>query len=156
MDEEEIFIRSFINIPVQETYVEGLLKFTEDSITNFLENFGYTNVDVSTSKEVNEDEKTVALTIYVDPGQRTMLNRISFEGNDRTHDVVLRREMRQMEKSWVSNNLLETSKLRLDRLGFFKKAVALYRPGLGCTLAVGKSLKQLKEHMNSMTFRNKI
>ena len=49
-----------------------------------------------------------------------MLNRISFEGNDRTHDVVLRREMRQMEKSWVSNNLLETSKLRLDRLGFFK------------------------------------
>ena len=29
--------------------------------------------------------------------------------------------MRQMEKSWVSNNLLETSKLRLDRLGFFKK-----------------------------------
>ena len=50
-----------------------------------------------------------------------MLNRISFEGNDRTHDIVLRREMRQMEKSWVSNNLLETSKLRLDRLGFFKK-----------------------------------
>ena len=25
-----------------------------------------------------------------------------------------------MEKSWISNNLLDTSKLRLDRLGFFK------------------------------------
>ena len=121
LDEEEIFVRQLINIPVQQTYVEGFLKFTEDSISNFLENFGYTNVDVSTSKEVNEEEKTVALTIFVDPGQRTMLNRISFEGNDRTHDIVLRREMRQMEKSWVSNNLLETSKLRLDRLGFFKK-----------------------------------
>ena len=48
-----------------------------------------------------------------------MVNRISFEGNERTHDVVLRREMRQMEKV-ISNNLLETSKLRLDRLGFFK------------------------------------
>ena len=98
LDEEEIFVRSLINIPIQQTYVEGLLKFTEDSISNFLENFGYTNVDVSTSKEVDEEEKTVALTIFVDPGQRTMLNRISFEGNDRTHDIVLRREMRQMEK----------------------------------------------------------
>ena len=121
LDEEEIFVRSLINIPTNETYVEGLLKFTEDSISKFLENLGFTNVDVSTSREVNEDNKSVALTIFVDPGQRTMLNRISFEGNDRTHDVVLRREMRQMEKSWVSNNLLETSKLRLDRLGFFKK-----------------------------------
>ena len=96
LDEEEIFVRQLINIPVQQTYVEGFLKFTEDSISNFLENFGYTNVDVSTSKEVNEEEKTVALTIFVDPGQRTMLNRISFEGNDRTHDIVLRREMRQI------------------------------------------------------------
>ena len=65
-------------------------------------------------------KKRLLLTLFVDKGQRTMVNRISFEGNERTHDVVLRREMRQMEKSWVSNNLLETSKLRLDRLGFFK------------------------------------
>ena len=96
------------------------MKLSEDRITNLLENLGYTNAEVSTAKDINETDKTVALTIFVDPGQRTMVNRISFEGNERTHDVVLRREMRQMEKSWLSNNLLETSKLRLDRLGFFK------------------------------------
>ena len=120
LEDKEVFVRSLIGIPVNEIYIEGLLKATEDRITNLLENLGYTNAEVSTSKDINEEEKSVALTLFVDPGQRTMVNRISFEGNERTHDVVLRREMRQMEKSWVSNNLLETSKLRLDRLGFFK------------------------------------
>ena len=120
LDDKEIFVRSLISIPVNEIYIEGFLKSSEDRITNLLENLGFTNAEVSTAKDINEEEKTVALTLFVDPGQRTMVNRISFEGNERTHDVVLRREMRQMEKSWVSNNLLETSKLRLDRLGFFK------------------------------------
>ncbi len=120
LEDKEIFVRSLINIPVDEIYIEGFLKATEDRITRLLENLGFTNAEVSTSKDINELEKSVALTLFVDPGQRTMVNRISFEGNERTHDVVLRREMRQMEKSWASNNLLETSKLRLDRLGFFK------------------------------------
>jgi len=120
LEEKELFVRSLIAIPLNEIYIEGILKATEDNITYLLENLGYTNAEVSTSKDINEEDKTVSLTLFVDPGQRTMVNRIVFEGNERTHDVVLRREMRQMEKSWVSNNLLETSKLRLNRLGFFK------------------------------------
>ncbi len=120
LQDKELFVRSLINIPVNEIYIEGFLKSTEDRITNLLENLGYMNAEVSTSKVLDEKEKTVSLTLFVDPGQRAMVNRISFEGNERTHDTVLRREMRQMEKSWISNNLLDNSKLRLDRLGFFK------------------------------------
>ena len=120
LGENELFVRSLINIPVNEIYIDAFLKSTEDRITNLLENLGFMNAEVSTSKEINDEEKQVSLTLFVDPGQRAMVNRISFEGNERTHDIVLRREMRQMEKSWISNNLLDTSKLRLDRLGFFK------------------------------------
>ena len=100
--------------------MESFVKFSEDRIKGLLESIGYTNAEVSTSREINEEEKSVSLTLFVDPGQRTMVNRISFQGNERTHDVVFRREMRQMEKSWASNDLMEISKLRLDRLGFFK------------------------------------
>ena len=97
-----------------------MVKLSEDRIKSFLESLGYTNAEVASSKEVNDEEKTVQITLFVDKGQRTMVNRIVFQGNERTHDIVLRREMRQMEKSWASNNLIETSKLRLNRLGFFK------------------------------------
>lgn len=120
LDAGEEIISTLITIPTNEIYIDGLVKLSEDRIKSFLESLGYTNAEVASSKEVNDEEKTVQITLFVDKGQRTMVNRIVFQGNERTHDIVLRREMRQMEKSWASNNLIETSKLRLNRLGFFK------------------------------------
>ncbi len=120
LDVDELILQSLINIPKNEVYMEAFVKFSEDRIKGLLEGIGYTNAEISTSREINEVDKTVSLTLFVDKGQRTMVNRIIFKGNERTHDIVLRREMRQMEKSWASNDLIEVSKLRLDRLGFFK------------------------------------
>ncbi len=120
LDEDEIIIESLVAIPVNEIYMESFVKFSEDRIKSLLERLGYTNAEVSTSREIDEDKNSVKLTLFVDKGQRTMVNRIIFQGNERTHDIVLRREMRQMEKSWASNDQIEVSKLRLDRLGFFK------------------------------------
>ncbi len=39
----------------------------------------------------------------------------------RTNDVVLRREMRQLEGAWVSNRDLERSKLRIQQLPYIEK-----------------------------------
>ena len=38
-----------------------------------------------------------------------------------TQDHVLRREMRQFEGAWSSNNSIEAGKVRLERLGISKK-----------------------------------
>ena len=116
LEEKELFIRSLISIPINEIYIEGFLKATEDRITRLLENLGYTNAEVSTSKDVNEEEKSVALTLFVDPGQRTMVMNLFEE--TKNSDIVLK--MRQMEKSWASNNA-RNFKLRLD--GWFFKNV---------------------------------
>ena len=101
-------------------FSQEALTFAEDGITNLLSNQGYSSAEVSASTKDSEKDNYVDVTVFIDSGQRTYVRKINFSGNERTHDVVLRREMRQMEGSWASDALLERSKLRLDRLGFFK------------------------------------
>ena len=71
--------------------------------------------------DINEEDKTVELTFFIDSGDRTYVRRINFVGNTKTADEVLRREMRQMEGAWASGHNIEQSKARLNRLGFFKE-----------------------------------
>ena len=101
-------------------FSQELITFSEESINNLLNNEGFLFSEVSGNiKKV--EENLVDVVFFIEPGQRTYIRNINFTGNDRTHDEVLRREMRQMEGAWASNSLLERSKLRLDRLGFFKQ-----------------------------------
>jgi outer membrane protein insertion porin family len=61
------------------------------------------------------------VTFLVKPGMRAYVRRIEFRGNTKTSDEVLRREMRQMEGGSANNALIELSKVRLERVGFFKE-----------------------------------
>ena len=117
---EEI-LRSLILIQPGDIYSQYYVTETEELFTNILGNEGYSFAEIKGVPDVNKDTGEVDLTFYVDPQQRTYVRRIIFTGNQRTHDVVLRREMRQMEGAWASNNLIENSKLRLERLGYFKE-----------------------------------
>ena len=72
--------------------------------------------------EIEEGNNVVSMKFFVDPGKRTYVRRISFKGNMRTADDVLRREMRQMESSPASASKIEQSRVRLERLGFFSRA----------------------------------
>jgi len=79
---------------------------------------GYAFADINAIPKVNEDERTVELTILVTPGQKMTVRRILFEGNVGTRDYVLRREMRQFEGAPYSAAKLDRSKIRLQRLKF--------------------------------------
>ena len=95
---------------------------TEEFITRRLGNEGYNFAKVTGIPEIDEDNNSVALKFFVDPGKRTYVRRINFKGNLKTVDDVLRREMRQMESAPASAAAIELSRVRLERLGFFSKA----------------------------------
>ena len=111
----------FILLKEGQTFSQALVTSTKEIITTRLSNEGYTFAEVNEIIDIDEDNKTANLTFFVDPQQRTYVRRIEFRGNTRTEGEVLRREMRQVESSVASNQLIEFGKLRLDRLGFFKE-----------------------------------
>lgn len=81
---------------------------------------GYAFANVNMVPEIHEENKTVDMAFFVDPGKRAYVRRINYSGNTKTRDEVLRREMRQMESSWASSSKIERSKTRLERLGYFE------------------------------------
>ena len=104
-----------------QVFSRKVMTTTSELITRRLGNEGYTFANVNGIPEPHDEDNTVSLTYAVDPGKRAYVNRINFRGNTKTTDEVLRREMRQMEGGWASTYLIDQSKTRLERLGYFKE-----------------------------------
>jgi len=118
VDEKQL--QNLIIMREGETFSRRKMTLTQDLISKRLGNEGFTFAKVNGVPKINDEDKTVAITFYVEPGKRTYVRRINFTGNESTMDEVLRREMVQMEGGWASTELIEQSKSRLEQLGFFK------------------------------------
>ncbi|MCW9024396.1 MAG: outer membrane protein assembly factor BamA [Gammaproteobacteria bacterium] len=94
---------------------------TSERITDRLGQEGYAFANVNLVPDVDKDTKTVALTVFVDPGRRVYVHRVNITGNTKTRDKVIRREVRQMEGDWMSTKLVSQSRTRLDKLGYFEE-----------------------------------
>lgn len=102
-----------------QTFSQARVTASEERLTAALGNSGYTFASASGIPTVRDDGK-VDVQFFVDAGKRAYVRRVTFAGNGVTQDHVLRREMRQMEGGWASTSQIELSKVRLERLGYFK------------------------------------
>lgn len=114
-------VRAMILMREGMTFSQSLMTTSSEYITRRLGIEGYTFAEVEGFPDLDEEEKTANITFMVTPGMRAYVRRIEFRGNTKTADTVLRREMRQMEGSSANNSLIDHSKVRLERLGFFKE-----------------------------------
>ncbi len=115
-------LRRFLLVAEGQTFSQQLVTTTEEYLTRRLGNEGYNFAKVTGIPELDEEQKTVSMKFFVDPGKRTYVRRISFKGNNKTADEVLRREMRQMESAPASQAAIDNSRVRLERTGFFSRA----------------------------------
>ncbi len=113
----------FLLISDGQIFSQQMVTSTEEYLTRRLGDEGYNFAKVTGIPEVDDEDNTVIIKFFVDPGKRTYVRRINFKGNLKTADDVLRREMRQMESAPASAAKIEQSRVRLQRLGYFSSAV---------------------------------
>jgi outer membrane protein insertion porin family len=115
----EPLLRAYTLVGPGQTFSQALITASEEYMTQILGNLGYAFASVEGVPEINDEDQTVEVIFYVEPGARTYVNRINYRGNVSTADDVLRREMRQLESAPASSQQIELSKVRLERLGYF-------------------------------------
>jgi len=117
----EATLRQLVYVKPGDLFNRAAIEASTKSIKALLANIGYAYAKVTPIPKLDKEKRTVDLTLYIEPGQRVYVRRVIFAGNTRTEDNVLRREMRQLEGSWYSQAAIDRSKIRLQRLGYFKK-----------------------------------
>ena len=104
-----------------EEFSRKKLEQSAQAMTAVLANIGYAFAQVTPIPTLDREHRLVGINFFVNPGKRVYVRRIAFKGNHSTQDEVMRREMRQLEGAWYSQAAIDRSKVRLQRLGYFKK-----------------------------------
>lgn len=117
----EAELRKLVTLKSGDVYSRASVNEVTRAIADRLGNDGYAFANVNAVPELDEEKKTVSLTLFVDPARRAYVNRINIGGNSRTRDEVVRREMLQMESAWFDRAKVDKSKIRVDRTGFFEE-----------------------------------
>lgn len=102
---------------------------TIDALTYAAGEAGYAFVDIHPEIRRNAANRTVDVTYQISEGPRVYVERININGNVRTLDRVIRREMRLVEGDAFNTAKLERSKQRIRGLGFFNKVEVNQEPG---------------------------
>lgn len=117
LPEEEY--RKLIKLKKGDVFSREKLTESTKLMTDRLANDGYAFAQVNAVPEIDREKREVAFTLFIDPGRRVYVRRINISGNTNTRDEVIRREFRQMEGAWYSQEKINRSKTRVDRLGYF-------------------------------------
>jgi len=116
--EEEL--RPYVYPQPGQTFSQQVLARSERDMTLRLGQDGYAFAEVQAIPELDSETKEATITFFVNPQSRVYVRRINFNGADNVNDEVFRREMRQLEGSYLSNLLVERSQIRLQRLPYIE------------------------------------
>ncbi|MEO8314050.1 MAG: outer membrane protein assembly factor BamA [Pseudomonadota bacterium] len=114
-------LQALVQVQKGQTYSQQRIANTQKLIEVRLGFDGYAFAKVDPVTKTDDETHEAVVTFVVDPGNRVYVRHINFLGLTRTNDVVLRREMRQLEGSWVSNLALERSKQKMQQLAYIEK-----------------------------------
>lgn len=124
--EEEL--NKLLDFKAGDGYSQTKMDKTTTNIGTKFGDDGYYYAQIRPVARIDDATHTVNIDYYIDPVRPVYVRRINFNGNFKTQDEVLRREMRQLEGALASNQKIQLSRARLMRTGFFKNVTVDTRP----------------------------
>ncbi len=113
-------IQKSIRTKVGDVYNVSQLRQDILTITDLYSQKGYAYADANPISKLNDEDRTVDLSIEVDKGKKVYVGNIEILGNIKTRDNVIRREFRLKEGELFDGSKLKRSKQRLNNLNFFE------------------------------------
>lgn len=122
-------LRALIDIEDGDEYDASRIDDVVDALTFAAGTEGYAFSDVRPRVRRDRENRKINITFRVDEGPRVYVERININGNTRTLDRVIRREMRLAEGDAFNRVLLTRSRDRIRSLGFFANVEVSEEPG---------------------------
>jgi len=120
-DLDEEYLARIVPTQSGELFVGSLIESSIDRLTFAAGAAGYAFVDVRPRVINNRETQTVDIEYVINESPRVYIERIDIVGNTRTLDRVIRRELDIVEGDSFNQALLDISRARVRRLGFFEE-----------------------------------
>ena len=118
-----------LRLKPKEWYGAAAMRKDVDNLTDLYGSRGYVNADVRPFVDVDDKDHTVSVTYRIEKGEKYYVGRIEVQGNVKTRDKVIRREVGLAEGDVMNTLALKTAKERLNRLGYFSQVDIETKPG---------------------------
>ena len=147
--EEELF--KLVVIKKDAIFSRKQVTQSSEYLTNRLGHEGYAFANINAVPEIDKEERSVALTFFVDPGRRAYVRRINIVGNSKTRDEVVRRELRQQEAAYISTLNVEDSRAFIQRLGYFEDVNVEMKPVAGTSDQVDLDFRVIEQSSGNLS-----
>ncbi|WWP02306.1 MAG: outer membrane protein assembly factor BamA [Candidatus Dasytiphilus stammeri] len=111
-----------------EWYSLNKIRHLEASLRNILGFYGYPFPNIYIYSTINNITKKVTIFIYIKHHKQYHVHRIYFQGNYRTQDIVLRREIQQRENTLFNGIKVTQDQNHLNNIGYFESTNVMLRP----------------------------
>jgi outer membrane protein insertion porin family len=103
-----------------EYFDRSVMRGDLQKLTEHYSNFGYAFAEADVKLDRNDAENLLGITYSMSKGTKVSINRVLIEGNTKTRDNVIRREMRLADGDLFSGTQLRRSNARLNKLDYFE------------------------------------
>ncbi len=112
-------VRDFLPAKEGNVFDRSLVKKSIDQLKELAQLEGYTFIEISTDFSENIDKKSLNIKLNINEGPRVYVNKININGNTRTVDKVIRREINLTEGDPYNKYAINYSKDSIKALNYF-------------------------------------